>query len=250
VICRACVVLENCPRTLFLSRYFDGIRPDADIGTTLIFVSGILRLSTKYCIDPLRQKCIEILKRKIPTSSLTEMDATFGLHVDGVGYAEFSADICFSIINLARETNIPELLPFAFYLCARLPTNVVLNGTPTAASVLSWNDKAICLAGRIELSEAQRALSEKTVDRWISTTSCCKRGVFCYGAISAEWRRLIDLVGIVVLEIFPPATVTQACAHSVEHARSQLQEGRKQVWDMLPKVFQLGSWEDVRNSKN
>ena len=239
-------------RTLF-SRYFDRIRPDTNVGLILEFVSGILRLSTKYYIEPLRKKCIDILKRKIPTSSLTDMDAIFGTQVHRrVRYAEFSVDIRFSIVNLARETRVLELLPFMFYLCARLHTNVVLNGTSVA--VLSWKDKAICLAGRGKLLRAQRTLSYAPFIDIKPSASCKNHPTLCASmiprTIQTELERLA-FIDIFSLECCKRTIMaSHVCAPCVKHAMLQHQEGRKQVWDMLPGIFQLGSWENIRDTQN
>ncbi|KAG6809831.1 hypothetical protein H0H92_014585 [Tricholoma furcatifolium] len=48
--------------------HFDTLAPTADLETLLDFVSGILRLSTKYLIPALRKRCIALLNMRIPTT--------------------------------------------------------------------------------------------------------------------------------------------------------------------------------------
>jgi hypothetical protein len=231
-------------RTHPLIRYFNGfLSLFEDVSDTLAFVSGILRLSTKYYVQRLRQQCIDILGRKIPTSFLTFRSRR---------YSEFSADICFSIINLARETNVPEWLPFMFYLCARLPTNLVLNGT--AAAVLSWKDRAICLAGRAKLLHAQRTISYAPFIDIKHSASCENHPTLCASRILEtnwiNWERQI-FVEIFALESHTPISMKHhVCPPCVEYAMLQHREGCEKVWDILPGMFQLGSWEDIWNRQN
>jgi hypothetical protein len=212
-------------------------------------VSGILRLSTKYHVQPLRQKCINLLTPKIPTTYIWFKGLNHGR---GKRYSDFPVDICFQIINLAREANVPELLPFAFYLCARLPTNLVLNGT--SAAVLSWKDRAICLAGRAELLHAQRTISYSPFIDIQQSASCETRPSPCVSKIPATtriaWERRI-FVEIHTLEICSSMPMKRhVCTPCVEHAMLQHREGCEQVWNMLPGIFQLGSWEDIRKTQN
>ncbi|KAH8979163.1 hypothetical protein EDB86DRAFT_3089392 [Lactarius hatsudake] len=85
-------------------------------------VSGILRLSTKYAMDSLRSKAIVHLNVAWPTSlkgwDLREDKA----HACDLASSTEHASLYPSpidIINLARETNVPSLLPAAFYDISR-----------------------------------------------------------------------------------------------------------------------------------
>jgi hypothetical protein len=208
-------------------------------------VSGILRLSTKYYFQNLRQKSIDILKRKMPTSSLSDMDTIFGTCVSlkGSRYLEITAPIRMRIVNLARETNVPELLPFAFYLCARLDSDLILKGTST--DVLSWVDKAICFAGRDKLLHAQRTLTYSSFVDFKGSPSCVFYPTMCSSVLPVKTRRTWErrvFVNVLALEPCTPTSFAlQACAPCVKQAMLQHWDGRKQLWDMLPGIFQLGS---------
>ena len=198
----------------------------------------------KYCVQKLRQKCIDILTQKIPTS-LTDMDAICGMHAKDT---TSTADIHFSIINLARETNVPELLPFVFYLCACLPTNDIHD-----TAILSWKDKAICLAGRDELLKAQRTISFLPFINFKSSPSC-RNHPPCVSKIQDRLGvELLSLVWVKVMTLEICGTkilASHVCIYCVENVVSQHQERCKQVWDMLPGMFQLGSWEDIWKMQN
>jgi hypothetical protein len=76
-------------------------------------VSGILRLSTKYILDPLRTLAIDHLSVAWPTA-LRAWDAR-----EDVPRVQYPSPI--DVINLARELNVPSLLPAAFYDLSRFP---------------------------------------------------------------------------------------------------------------------------------
>jgi hypothetical protein len=182
------------------------------------------------------------------------MDRIFGTCVSlkGRHYSEMTHPIRMRIVNLARETNVPELLPFAFYLCARLNPDLILKGTST--DVLSWVDKAICFAGRDKLLNAQRTLTYSFFVDFKGSPSCVFYPTMCSSVLPVKTRRTWErrvFVHVLALEPCTPTSFAlQACAPCVKHAMLQHQDGRKQLWDMLPGIFQLGSWEDIRNTQN
>jgi len=85
-------------------------------------VSGILRLSTKYAIDSLRSKAITHLNIAWPTTlkgwDLREEKAhAYEVTSQAEHASHYPSPI--DIINLARLTNAPSLLPAAFYDISR-----------------------------------------------------------------------------------------------------------------------------------
>lgn len=109
--------VSNLLLALYDGPTFGGNDPD-----DFAIVSGILRLSTKYAMDSLRSKAIAHLNIAWPTSlkgwdlredkvhayDLTSPTEHTGLYPEPI-----------DIINLARETNAPSLLPAAFYDMSR-----------------------------------------------------------------------------------------------------------------------------------
>ncbi|RDB26512.1 hypothetical protein Hypma_005667 [Hypsizygus marmoreus] len=55
-------------RAIYHPSHFDKLSPNADLDTILTFISGILRLSTKYYIRELRKRCLAILTARFPTT--------------------------------------------------------------------------------------------------------------------------------------------------------------------------------------
>lgn len=61
--------MEDLLRAVYNPSYFDdNFSPTADMDAVLTFVSGILRLSTKYLIKSLRVRCIGLLATRLPAT--------------------------------------------------------------------------------------------------------------------------------------------------------------------------------------
>ncbi|KAI0259377.1 hypothetical protein BC834DRAFT_906593 [Gloeopeniophorella convolvens] len=123
---------EDCPivrlhdsaedvANLLLALY-DGPKFGNNDQDDFVIVSGILRLSTKYAMDSLRSKAIIHLNIAWPTTlkgwDLREDRAhAYDLASPTERASLYPSPI--DIINLARETNTPSLLPAAFYDISR-----------------------------------------------------------------------------------------------------------------------------------
>ncbi|KAG5732407.1 hypothetical protein E4T56_gene11320 [Termitomyces sp. T112] len=59
---------EDLLGAIYHPSHFDDLPADADLDVLLEFISGILRLSTKYIIPALRKRCISLLSARFPTT--------------------------------------------------------------------------------------------------------------------------------------------------------------------------------------
>ncbi|KAF8884993.1 hypothetical protein BD779DRAFT_1442763 [Infundibulicybe gibba] len=59
---------EDTMKALYRPFHFDSLPANADLSTTITFISGMLRISTKYNLHLLRKKCISVLQQKFPPS--------------------------------------------------------------------------------------------------------------------------------------------------------------------------------------
>ncbi|KAI0291652.1 hypothetical protein B0F90DRAFT_1648531 [Multifurca ochricompacta] len=125
-------VYEGCPIvklhdsaedvTNLLLALYDGPKFNDNDPNDFAIVSGILRLSTKYAMDSLRSKAIAHLNIAWPTSlkgwDLREdMAHAYDLTSPTEHASLYPSPI--DVINLSRETNVPSLLPAAFYDLSR-----------------------------------------------------------------------------------------------------------------------------------
>ena len=116
-------------------------------------ISGVLRLSSKYLIEHLRTRCIHWLRADWPSTldgwDRRELQATD----DGKRYTprEWYAHPV-RIIHLARELDLDELLPAAFYDLSRYGPRKIASGTTVVPSPCASADGTVAPA-RSELEE-------------------------------------------------------------------------------------------------
>jgi len=225
-------------KALYQPFYFDTLPPDADLATLISFVSGILRISTKYNLIFLREKCVSILQTKFP-STLQGCDALLAS-----GYMYVSSTIV-RAIPLAREANIPEILPWAFYISTNISTDTLLDNP-----VLSWKDKALCLAGKEQLWELQKSHTHRFAFDF-TKSSRCQNGCTSRLPSTMTWRRSEELRGNPhPLHEYDDWDTLKVCQYCLDLVQLQHQNGREKVWKHLPAIFHLGSWDDIHKEQN
>ncbi|KAG5643343.1 hypothetical protein DXG03_001063 [Asterophora parasitica] len=228
-------------RALYEPFHFDKLKPDADLVSLIHFVSGILRVSTKYNIVALREKCIAVLRTKFP-STLADCDMLIQSRY------KYAASTIVRAIPLARESNVPEILPWAFYISTNIAHEALLEDT-----VLSWHDKALCLAGKHHLWEMQKTVTHRFHFDNVGGKPPTCQNPNCLPRLPQmmSWRRTEELrVSPHPLEQFTDWDSLKVCPRCVEYAQMLHEKGREKVWKGLPAMFQLGSWEDIFREQN
>ncbi|KAG2138635.1 uncharacterized protein EDB93DRAFT_1230831 [Suillus bovinus] len=153
--------LQQLLLTIYETSYFE------DNAQYFVYLCAILRLSTKYKIEPLRDLALRRLKRSVPTTLASFDDPRYQ---DDRATAQKNV---LAVINLARETNCLELLPCAYYYCSRLPTRTIFEGNGRV--VLALPDITICILGKDQLLDMQR----KTTHPFLYTLPTLKFGSRC-----------------------------------------------------------------------
>ncbi|PIL26446.1 hypothetical protein GSI_12204 [Ganoderma sinense ZZ0214-1] len=112
------------------------------------FISAIIRLDHKYELKGVYDQAMSYLTTYYITN--------FGAWVDGRNAAQWQPDPIHAIgaINLARLTNTPSVLPFAFYICATLGPDLARGFVRPDGSVerLTPDDMRICLEVKARLA--------------------------------------------------------------------------------------------------
>ncbi|CAA7267441.1 unnamed protein product [Cyclocybe aegerita] len=213
--------------------HFDKIAPETSLMELVTFISGILRISTKYGMLQIRQKCISIIQDKFP-SMLAGCDNILRCKI------QYMPSEIIRVIPLAREMNIPHVLPWAFYLCAQISVEELLEN-----QMLSWQDKALCLAGKENLWEMQCTVTHTfLLNFWPSphcSTGCKMRMPTTFTLKDFESLRTSPHL----LGEYQDWTGLRLCAKCQAFAQAQHQEGREKVWQKLPGLFHLGTWDDI-----
>jgi hypothetical protein len=210
--------------------------------TVLNFIQGILHLSTKYMIRYLRQRCVSLFLAKFPST----LDG-YTLKAGALNREKYKSDNVMRAINLARQNNVLEVLPYAFYCIARLPHKRILKDRPMD---ISWKDKALCLIGRERLQWAQTSLSHVFLLNFqrapLCQSSLC---AFARGPHS-EWHILDCMKSPNPLHEYDNWDNLNVCAECVEYCKIRHAKGREEVWDRLPDLFELQTWDELRNAQN
>ncbi|KAK7683331.1 hypothetical protein QCA50_013593 [Cerrena zonata] len=123
--------LHDDPNDLanFLTALYDGPLFGDNGREDFRVVSGLLRLSTKYIVDSLRQRALTHLSEAWP-SSLNDWDLredyarVYELETGASRSFRYPSPI--AVINLAREIAAPSLLPAAFYDLSRYSYSQIL----------------------------------------------------------------------------------------------------------------------------
>ena len=160
-------------------------------------------------------------------------------HYTRISKCESVVHELFSVMDLAKKYNIPEVLPWAFYCCCcNLSVKQICSPTPP---YLSREDLQTCLDGREQLLRHQA----KYTFAWLHS-DCLSHVVSC----NAVKQSLCDKYFRPV-----PACVALDCWGSIWHnglcrqctlaAKGSHEAGRKQIWNKLPSIFGLPEWAEV-----
>ncbi|KAF9261798.1 hypothetical protein L218DRAFT_961030 [Marasmius fiardii PR-910] len=236
--------MNDLLHALYFSSHFDRLRvPEAEPDTMLKFISGILRLSTKYLNHSLRKKSISILHSYIPTT-FEEYN-----RLAPRSLRRFKSDTLMACARLAQETNVPTILPYIFYCIARLSPQRILKDDPAD---ISWRDKTICQIGRERLRQAEMSMSHSFLLGFVPAPNC-RTIILCTVARGphAAWHNL-DGSGKSSnpLKEFGKWKDLNVCEECVEFCKNAHKEGRNAVWECLPALFEMERWETLRNREN
>jgi len=222
--------------------HFDSLSPDANLDTVLTFIQGILRLSTKYIIRYLRQRCISLLLTKFPST----LDGYTSKSCSS-NREKYKSDSVMRAITLAQQNNVLEILPYAFYCIARLPHKRILKERPMD---ISWKDKTLALVGRERLQWAQTSLSHVFLLNF-------QRAPVCQSSLCAfsrgphtEWHVLDCMKSPNPLQPWDNWDNLNVCLDCVAYCKIRHLKGREEVWDRLPDLFELPTWDGLRNIQN
>ncbi|OSD00139.1 hypothetical protein PYCCODRAFT_1371806 [Trametes coccinea BRFM310] len=119
-----------------LRALYDGLYFTKPTSGDFCAISAVLRMSTKYLIEHLRQRCIERLEADWPTTlagwDKREQQATFdGRYNPRELYAH-----PIMVIQLAQELNLEHLLPAAFYDLSRYGPRKIAHGASLMPGLL------------------------------------------------------------------------------------------------------------------
>lgn len=127
------VEVYDCPSDVlyFLKALYDGLYFQSPGAGDFPAVAAVLRLSTKYLVEHLRQRCMTRLDIDWP-SSLPSWDQREQAATDALGHyaPRASCPHPLLVIDLALDLSLSSLLPAAMYDLARYGPSKIMAGTP------------------------------------------------------------------------------------------------------------------------
>ncbi|KAH9916597.1 uncharacterized protein BXZ73DRAFT_53737 [Epithele typhae] len=226
-------------RQLFRALMFNGQKMGL-IGDTFTYadISALILTGHKYEIDFLVKIGIEKLRYYYPTNFY------FSLKIQDPPLPE--ACSCIAVVNIARLTGNSSMLPYALYLCAKLPADDLVRGFSARPDrpldQLSPTDLARCITARTKLSMENMKRLLALVPR-----SSCKE-IGCQG-FRDHVRRQMDeepesafspAVFDHWLEFIPDDNMCEECADEVDSGDKYY---RAQLWGRLPEL--VGVREEI-----
>lgn len=226
---------------------FDSARLHARSSADVLEVATLLNLSAKYSCTRLHASALHLLSRQFP-SSLERWDKRkYNVH--------FERHV-FEVADAAREARAWTLLPTALlHCCLRQAANAMIGFTPAQSAecyaLSEENAKAVDQSQQYLASEIHKdvfpdfyspdALPElcytphhcvrakAKLSKWMAASSFC----WCYRAPTFDgWLKTWGF-----------------CQHCQRTYGQQYRDGRVEVWNSLPRVFGLGTWEALADKQ-
>ena len=203
-------------------------------------LSALARLGHKYQIDQLERHAISRLKSVFPNDIEQWEDLVQSCQVlQSPSYLSYNP---IDIIDIARLTDTPSMLPLAFCLCVQNEA-IIIDGQAREDGthlVFSKADAKRCISGFRELYRTSERAVQRTIRLTTSQPSCATPTV-CRSALDAMLDRACQGGSIYPLEALYDVfllsfTGCEACSQVIKQLRH---DERRELWKKLPQIFGL-----------
>ena len=219
-------------------------RRESDPQLSLHQISAIIRLAHKYHIADLLSQALSVLHDSFPTT-FNKWDDFSRIHLVDVD------DGPVAVVNLARLTDTPSLLPAALYECCSLGEALVDGWKREDGTVehLSPSDLKRCIRARDELAREAFALASIIFDPDPSD-DCTTPGI-CATSLRNRLARIMrngSAAGPTVLEWWGFFIRLGAqlqlndegyCSACEGELMARARTERERVWNRLPEIFDV-----------
>ncbi|TDL16708.1 hypothetical protein BD410DRAFT_776938 [Rickenella mellea] len=229
--------------------------------TTFEKISGLLRMSTKYQMDDLRNEIISHLSLAYPSTLeqyVKAVDPSTQLSLFPPFHGQH-----FAIATLASETNASVLLPTALWRSMCMTSRDILDGVADSEGtkhMLSQKDAHLCILKKHRVYKEQMraeaflaSLSLKECARRNETGKIQGTSPCSEMALSEVVRHISGIEGVMTdsHDIFTKMSAFDVwrpfvCDTRRERTVSELSSVRMGCWDALPRLFKLPSWDRLR----
>ncbi|KAJ6615349.1 hypothetical protein B0H10DRAFT_2191032 [Mycena sp. CBHHK59/15] len=204
-------------------------------------LESVLRLSDKYDVPLLRDSMTSILSDLYPSSLDKWADRKHH-----PGYTAFIRDN-FSALNIAVKMNIRSILPAVMYeVCCRSTLESIVSGMGQAKLKIENNEyRKRCILAIPRLMLAQRqALGylKREYDDDCKHRAVCNTERLRWFALDLEDDEAFDPLDDNNLDSWD---VFRVCSSCLETAKKTYANARQDLWNKLPSIFNLGTWDDL-----
>lgn len=209
-------------------------------------LAAFLRLGRKYEIDHVRQQAVKRLAAAFP-SDFNSFFLDLPRGIKSIIILTKKHHNLLHLANIIRENEVLVYLPMALLRAIAQDHSgkfSIFSPSPdTQIPILPYTDIELCHKASIRLAQLQHTEIFSWVKPWEPAPTCGIR-------TCEEWRQVLDR------QIFSPqlfigigwrdeydGVFCEACRL---YARGKYREGQRKVHEMLPSLFDLPPWEELR----
>ncbi|KAJ7083468.1 hypothetical protein C8R44DRAFT_992026 [Mycena epipterygia] len=206
-------------------------------------IAAFLRLGRKYRIQPLYGNALRRLAWTFPSSHQKYLESLSVHTIKRSDPADHSppCDFVVDIILLAREFNLPSLLPLAFWLAA---TRIHLLANKNTSSLSDADRDAV-----IKAVEPVRIAHTNYLFGWldedtVASPDCTHPSACSKNKLQNSLKRWKP-PGLLMAFAWQPGAAKGLCDACVAVGRKHHNEGKKRLWEELPSFFGLPPWDQL-----
>lgn len=210
-------------------------------------IESLLRISTKFLVQSLRAELIEHLKAYYPSTLAEFRDA----HTKNYSFFKHTAPYhSLLAANMAREFDIPIILPAALYYCCEPPYEKITEGVEDEGGnmvKLGHSDQLLCVTAQRFIASVQLTVLNSFILGQVVSPECSDR-VSCR-------REMVELLvlaasSLTSTDIFTSLHLCDRYKHHLcENCHLQWEHeattGYYKLWMGLPARFGLPSWNEL-----
>lgn len=212
-------------------------------------LAAFLNLGRKYEIDHIRQQAIKRLAAAFPSELNTS--STFKRRGMGniIRFDPIAGDI-HRLANLIRENDLLVHLPMVLLACISRDhsekISIFIQSPETHQPILSYADIELCHKAHLKLMQLQTTKILAWMQPW-------EVELHCDDSSCDEWRQKLHRftfnranIPLYIFEKWIEAWSTHLCQECDMRAKCAYAEGQINVFEMLPSMFNLPGWEELR----
>jgi hypothetical protein len=240
-----CQLFNTCSDTYTIRFFRSGKELEAATA------GSVLRLSTKYQFDALREEAIEILIAEFPSDLETYHDLVRSKQST---FRDLTKANLFMLSNAVLTADIRIVLPLLYYRLATTCTlpDIIHGVTHSSGRMerLALRAQQSCILGRESLAE----LSTTASHSWITKgpSDACVSRQECKRALNGLLASYLHAtIGGRINNLRPWSAFSRKlegviCSRCMEAAKRSYESAQTDAFDRLPSFFELDTWDQLR----